>query len=125
MIYYKPITDSQKLTDIFSDIDFSDGYTYGGYIGFDENDNNVGHCLVKIKDYSCFLVSVECDLSDKLLTEGFIRSALNFSANRNAYMAFCSQENISDVLLTLGFEKNDNNVYSGDIPTLLKGSCCK
>ena len=33
-------------------------------------------------------------------------------------------ERIKDVILLLGFE-NNNGVYSGDIPTLLKGSCCK
>ena len=35
---------------------------------------------------------------------------------------FC--EKIKDVLILLGFEKN-NGIYEGDIPTLLKGSCCK
>lgn len=124
MIYYKPITDSKELTELFPEMLKSDSCIYGGYIGFDEDNSNVGKCLVKIEGYNCYILSVDCDFADKLLTEGFLRSALNFSANRSAYMAFCSQENISDVLLTLGFEKNEN-VYSGDIPTLLKGSCCK
>ena len=53
-----------------------------------------------------------------------MRAALNFGANRNAYMAYCSLEKINDVLTLLGFEKN-NGIYEGDIPTLLKGSCCK
>lgn len=124
MIYYKPIIDKNKLSELFSSEKFSDDFVYGGYVGFDESGNDVGKCLIKIDGYDCFLLSIFCDLSDKLLTEGFIRSALNFSANRNAYMAHCSLDEISDVLLMLGFEKN-NNIYSGDIPTLLKGSCCK
>lgn len=124
MIYYKPITDIEELKKIFTGEDVSSDAVFGGYIGYDEDKSEVGKCLVKIDGYNCFILSVICDYSDKLLLEGFLRSALNFSANRSAYMAFCSQESISDVLLSLGFQK-ENNIYSGDIPTLLKGSCCK
>lgn len=125
MIYYKPITDKKSLEELYPNTAFSDDALFGGYIGFDEDGTNVGKCLVKISEYKCFILSVNCDFSDKLLTEGFVRSALNFCANRSAYMAFCEQDSISDILLNLGFIKDSNNIYSGDIPTLLKGSCCK
>lgn len=124
MIFYKPITDTDKLKELFPDEKLTDAFVYGGYIGYDEENKEVGKCFVKIDGYSCYVSSVSCDRSDKLLTEGFLRSALNFSANRNAYTAFCSDESISDTLSLLGFKK-ENNIYSGDIPTLLKGSCCK
>lgn len=124
MIYYKPITDKKILTELFKNEDIKADTVCGGYLGYDENCAEVGKCYINIDGYKCYLSSVECDFSDKLLTEGFVRSALNFGANRNAYMAYCCQENISDVLTTLGFESKDGE-YSGDIPTLLKGSCCK
>lgn len=123
MIFYKPETELSNIADLF-DISFEQSTDYGAYVGIDEDGNNVGKCLMKIKGYNCEVLSVDCDYSDKLLVEGFLRAALNFCANRNAYMAHCNIDEIKDVLLHLGFE-NDNGVYSGDIPTLLKGSCCK
>ncbi|MGN0570250.1 MAG: hypothetical protein ACI4N4_07085 [Candidatus Fimenecus sp.] len=124
MIYYKPITDKVKLAQLFKLDLIAENAVFGGYIGYDESNNEVGKCLVKITGYNCFVTELDCDYSDKLLTEGFVRAALNFGANRNAYMAYCSLEEIKDVLTLLGFE-NNNDIYEGDIPTLLKGSCCK
>lgn len=123
MIFYKPITDIENLKTEFHDYDFNSGI-FGGYIGLDEDENPVGKCLMCIKEYNCYILDLDCDFSDKLLVEGFLRASLNFCANRNAYMAHCEISEISEVLKYLGFE-NNNGVYSGDIPTLLKGSCCK
>lgn len=123
MIFYKPETNSSNIADLFN-TSFVQGSDYGAYVGIDEEGHNVGKCLMKINGYNCEIVSIDCDFSDKLLVEGFLRAALNFCANRSAYMAHCSITEIKDVLLYLGFE-NENGVYSGDIPTLLKGSCCK
>ncbi len=124
MIYYKPVTDTDKLKELFPNETFDEGYLFGGYIGLNEDGTNEGKCFMKICDTKCYISSLECDLSDDVLVEGFIRAALNFCANRSAYMAYCSDERIKKVLLLLGFEEN-NGIYSGDIPTLLKGSCCK
>ena len=124
MIYYKPITDKLRLEQLFNLELNEDNTVFGGYTGYDESKNEVGKCLVKITGYNCVVAELDCDYSDKLLTEGFVRAALNFGANRNAYMAYCSLEKIKDVLILLGFEKN-NGIYEGDIPTFLKGSCCK
>ena len=124
MIYYKPITDKNELKKLFLDEEIKELDVCGGYIGFDEEGKNVGKCFMKVIDSKCFISSMDCDLTDKLLVEGFMRAALNFCAHRNAYMAYSKDERIKDVLLLLGFENNDG-VYSGDIPTLLKGSCCK
>ncbi len=124
MIFYKPISEIEYLKELFDNCLFDDKYVYGGYLGIDENGTNVGKCLVKIDSYKCFFEHIDCDFSDKLLVEGFLRSGLNYCANRNSYMCYCEISDISDVLTHLGFE-NNNGVYSGDIPTLLKGSCCK
>lgn len=124
MIFYKPISDIDKIKEIYSTISFDSKFLYGVYIGRDEESNEVGKCLVKIDGYNCYFLQLECDYSDKLLVEGFLRSGLNYCANRNAYMCHCEISEISDVLKHLGYEYK-NGVYSGDIPTLLKGSCCK
>lgn len=123
MIFYKPETNLSNIADLF-DVSFEQSADYGAYVALDEDGKSVGKCLMKINGYNCEILTVDCDFSDKLLVEGFLRAALNFCANRNAYMAHCSIAEIKDVLLYLGFE-NENGVYSGDIPTLLKGSCCK
>ncbi len=124
MIVYKPIDNIDRIKELFDNSLIDDNGVYGGYIGFDEAGSEVGSCLVKIDGYNCYFLYIDCDLSDKLLVEGFLRAGLNYCANRNAYMCYCEIEKISDVLTHLGFE-NNNCVYSGDIPTLLKGSCCK
>ena len=124
MIFYKPIKDLDTIKQEFQNFEYCADRVYGAYIGVDEEQNYVGKCLMSIDVYKCYIESINCDYTDKLLVEGFLRSALNFCANRSAYMAYCRIDDISDVLLHLGFE-NNNDVYSGDIPTLLKGSCCK
>ena len=123
MIFYKPLTNIDSIKTEYSDFDF-DNSIFGMYIGVDEDGKNVGKCLMKVNGYNCYILKLDCDFSDKLLVEGFLRAALNFCANRSAYMAHCEINEISNVLTYLGFE-NNNGVYSGDIPTLLKGSCCK
>lgn len=124
MIYYKPVTDINDLEKLFPNEKFNEDYIFGGYIGLAQEKDYVGKVFMKVSGTKCCISSLECDLSDSLLVEGFVRAALNFCANRSAYMAYCEDERIKDVLLLLGFEE-ENGVYSGDIPTLLKGSCCK
>lgn len=124
MIFYKPIDNIDDIKQEISNFIFDNELNYGAYLGIDEDGNRVGSCLMSIDAYKCYIEVIECDYADKLLVEGFLRSALNYCANRNAYMAYCKISEISDVLSHLGFEYNDC-IYSGDIPTLLKGSCCK
>ena len=124
MICYKPIHDIEELKSQYSHILFDEKKMHGGYWGIEEDGTHVGKCLFSIDGHSCHIIAIDCDYMDKLLVEGFIRASLNYCANRNAYMAYCEINEISDVLSMLGFKKK-NNTYSGDIPTLLKGSCCK
>lgn len=124
MIYYKPITNVNELKALFPNENLDENFIYGGYIGLTPDEINVGKIFMKICDTKCYISSLQCDIADELLVEGYFRAALNFCANRSAYMAYCGDVRIKSVLLTLGFEEN-NGVYSGEIPTLLKGSCCK
>lgn len=124
MIYYKPITDLTDIKKLFPNENTDENYIYGGYIGLNRDGNSIGKIFIKVSGTKCYISSLDCDISDSLSVEGFIRAALNFCANRNAYMAYCVDERIKSVLLLLGFKEN-NGIYSGDIPTLLKSSCCK
>ena len=124
MIIYRPVIDIDEIKSLFDNNLINDKDIFGGYRGFDEDGSYVGKCLVRIDKYKCYVEFIQCDFNDKLLVEGFLRAALNYCANRGAYMCYCEINEISDVLSHLGFE-NNNGIYNGDIPTLLKGSCCK
>ena len=124
MVYFKPITEKSCLRQLFPEKAIDDNAVCGAYKGLNEDGSQAGVCFVSIDGYRCAVSDLSCDISDKLLVEGFLRASLNFAANRNAYMAYCRDGRIADVLSTLGFEKNGEE-YSGDIPTLLQGNCCK
>ena len=115
MYIFKPISDISKLRDIFT------GDVNGGYIGY-EGDSVIGKCSLLVDGYKVTVKSIEFDPDKPDIGEGLMRAALNFGANRNAYYAFCSCENAKDIMKLMGFEEKDG-VYSGDIPTLLGGSC--
>lgn len=97
-----------------------------GYIGYDLSDNNkkCGEAVFRLNGYSMEILFVNAIDDDPETIEGLIRSSLNYGGNRNVYMANYVATNGIDVAVTLGFE-NNNGVYSGDIPSLLQGSCCK
>ncbi|MBE6828365.1 MAG: hypothetical protein E7514_07145 [Ruminococcaceae bacterium] len=121
MIRFLPALDSEKLKALYPDKQFEDAQ----YCRYDaeENGNITGSILAEVKGYNCFLSNLDTE-SGNLTAEGLIRSALNFGANRGAYMAFADISGFGDVLANLGFADN-NGVLCGEIPELLKGSCCK
>ena len=90
----------------------------------EEVENELGSCDVSLEAQKCFLDSVVSKGNDSLLAEGLIRSALNYAANRGAYIAVCKDEKFRSVLELLGFDNNGGE-YMGEIPELLRGSCCK
>lgn len=122
MIFYKPITDKNELNLIFSDKQFDDNRTYGGYIAY-ENEKMIGSALISIDGFYSEIIDLRAE-NDDLTVEGLIRAVLNFAGNRNAYIVKCKLKNYSTVLELLGFYENDG-AYEGEIPELLKGACCK
>lgn len=98
-----------------------------GYIGYDmSNGNSVcGKCVFRLNGYSMDVCYVQALNDDAETEEGLIRSALNFGANRNVYIAYYKADNAVKVAELLGFEEDESGALSGDIPSLLKGSCCK
>lgn len=123
MVFYKPYSDNSKITEWFPQTDFSEDAVYGAYTAL-ENEEITGKCLVKIRGTACEIMDLEATAADPLLVEGLIRSALHFAANRGAYAAVCRLHSIKDVLLLLGF-REENDTFSGTIPELLAGRCCK
>lgn len=54
----------------------------------------------------CGILSIKTRDSDRLVAEGLVRSALNFAANRSAYMARADIGKVEkDPFITLGFEE--------------------
>ena len=120
MLKFVPV-DYKKL-----DAPFCEDESLCGYIGYDLSDNGkeCGKCAFRLNGYSMEIVSVEVYDNDPETVEGLIRSALNFGGNRNVYMAEYKAVKGLNVAKTLGFELS-GEVYRGDIPSLLQGSCCK
>lgn len=123
MIFYKPYLDRQDIYAMFPHADLTGEKTVCAYVAL-EDDAFLGKCLVEVDGYTCAIAELVQTGADKLVTEGLVRAALNFAANRGAYLASCSLVQIADVLKMLGFSEK-NGVFRGEIPELLKGSCCK
>lgn len=121
MIFFKPVTDYETISQLYPDRQIET--ECAAIIAYD-GDAESGKCLISVSSYNCLLSDISADAEDDLLVEGLIRSALNFAANRGAYTAECSENKYDKVLTALGFELN-GALYSGEIPELLKGSCCK
>lgn len=115
MYIFKPITDKNDLSKHFSDD------VNGGYIGF-EGEEIIGKCSLFVEGSKVYVRTIEFPEDKPDIGEGLLRAALNFGANRNAYFAYCSCKNAVSVMKLMGFEEYDG-VFSGDIPTLLGGSC--
>ncbi len=115
MYIFKPISDKTELEKLFKDD------VNGAYIGFD-GDKIIGKCSLFVDGHKVWIKSIEFSSDKPDVGEGLMRSALNFGANRNAYYAYCGCENAVNIMKLMGFEEKDG-VFSGDIPTLLGGSC--
>lgn len=93
------------------------------YTGRELSDGRVcGKCVFHNHGYEMDIDSVEAE--DDEIAEGLIRSALNYCANRGTYIAHYLAPDFGRVAEMLGFA-DDNGKLSGEIPELLKGSCCK
>ncbi len=121
MLYFKPVTDIDEIKAVYKDKQLS---ADSARIIAIDGDEEKGSCYISVDAQKCFLSDIVSEENDDLLVEGLIRSALNFAANRGAYIAVCREGEFKSVLEFLGFE-NTGGIYQGEIPELLKGSCCK
>lgn len=97
-----------------------------GYIGYDmsNSEQECGFSVFRVNGYTMEIVEIVTDADDETV-EGFIRSSLNYGANRGAYIAYFKASSGKNVAENLGFKNNGDNVPEGEIPELLAGHCCK
>lgn len=84
-----------------------------------ENENDIGFCTFEINGFDMTFLSVECN--DDIVTEGIARSAMNYGANRNAYIAKISKQLVSPAFIRLGFSGDE--MLSVEIPVSLTSGC--
>lgn len=78
-----------------------------------------GVCTFSLSGYFMTFTSVEC--TDDIITEGLARAAMNYAANRNAYIAKISKSLSSPAFVRLGFSGGDE--LSVEIPEALASGC--
>ena len=84
-----------------------------------DGEAEIGKCEFSLDGYSMTFVSVDC--SDDIIVEGLARAAMNYAANRYAYIAQISKELSSPAFLRLGFSGED--VLNVEIPEALASGC--
>lgn len=84
-----------------------------------EGENQLGKCEFTISGYFMNYISVDC--SDDIIKEGLARAAMNYAANRNAYIAKIPKELSAPAFLRLGFAGKDE--LSVEIPEALASGC--
>lgn len=84
-----------------------------------DGENEIGKCEFTVDGYSMTFVSVDC--TDDIITEGLARAAMNYAANRYAYIAKISKGLSSAAFIRLGFSGEE--VLSVEIPEALASGC--
>ncbi|MEG1614207.1 MAG: hypothetical protein RR343_01830 [Oscillospiraceae bacterium] len=90
---------------------------------FNSSDDKIyGYCFFDFSGLTATIISLECSDEYHFLPECLIKSALNYAANRGAFIAECNNINLEKELINLGFTF-DGEKYSSEIPKLMAGSC--
>lgn len=84
-----------------------------------DGENEAGLCTFSLDGYFMTFLSVDC--SDDIITEGLARAAMNYGANRNAYIAKIKKSISSAALERLGFSGGEE--LSVEIPEALASGC--
>lgn len=87
-----------------------------------EDEVSLGLCTLVLEDKYANVTRLTYDNSCAFAAEGLLKSAYNYAALKNYYMAKCSVIDSEKLLIRLGFELN-NSEYICDIPTILMGTC--
>lgn len=122
MILFKPYTDEKILDELFPNTKKQNGASAFVVI---EQKAVLGKALFFLENQTCTIERIvfENDRFSLLYADGLIRSVLNFSANRGAYIAVCNLQLYKDLLLSLHFHEV-NGVYTGEIPEILTCTSC-
>lgn len=84
-----------------------------------ENDSQLGYCTFTLGGYEMKFEEICCD--DDIIIEGLARAAMNFAANKNAYIAKADKTLLCAPLKRLGFVGDE--VMSVEIPEALTSGC--
>lgn len=84
-----------------------------------DGETEAGTCTFLLDGYFMTFTSVDC--SDDVITEGLARAAMNYAANRNAYIAKIDKALSSAAFERLGFSGDDE--LSVEIPEALASGC--
>lgn len=87
-----------------------------------DGDISLGSCTLVLEDKFAIVTKLTYEKSAPFAAEGLLKSAYNYAALKNYYMAKCSVSDINNLLIRLGFQVKDNE-YICDIPTILTGGC--
>ena len=87
-----------------------------------DGEDILGECTLVLGEKFAEVTKLSFRADSHFAGEGLLKSAYNFAALKNYYMAKCSITCIDSLLLKLGFEC-DNGEYTTDIPTILMGNC--
>ncbi len=126
MFSFKPVEKSQA-DKLFNEQNLQITDTSMAVIAVNSNqDGNYGYCLFDYNDLTVLIYTLEYSQEYSFLPECLVKAALNFAANRGAYIAECSNMSVKDDLIKLGF-KEKNNILCCEIPKIMVGTCncCK
>ena len=84
-----------------------------------DGEKEIGSCEFVLEGYNMTFTAVEC--ADDIITEGLARAAMNYAANRNAYIAKISKEISSAAFTRLGFAGESE--LTAEIPEALASGC--
>ena len=84
-----------------------------------ENESQLGFCTFTLDGYN--MKFLQMSGNDDIIVEGLARAALNFAANKNAYIAKADKALMCPAFQRLGFDGDD--VMSVEIPEALTSGC--
>ena len=88
-----------------------------------ENNQKLGEGILDLNLSVAQVTHVTYDSKTPYVTEGIIRAAFNYAANKGFYMGICKCGNAKEVLGRMNFNCV-NGSYENDIPSILMGKCC-
>lgn len=84
-----------------------------------ENESELGFCTFSLSGFNMKFEELCCE--DDIITEGLARAAMNYAANKNAYIAKIDRAHFCAAFKRLGFEGGE--VMSVEIPVALTSGC--
>lgn len=88
-----------------------------------QNGEKLGEGILDLSLNIAKVTLVTFDKRNPYVTEGIIRAAFNYAANKGFYMGLCNCENAKEILEKMNFNYTDGQ-FINDIPSILMGKCC-